>query len=194
MMKLITTAIILININLVKSQISSNYIIIISSVYKYSYSSGKFDYKANLNFYGNALATMQARYDYYYKMINNSWGTVYNCKLINEYNNELIKLKCNVIQAKMNANNSYRNIDLAKNGAFAENLSAWMTDIFNLPEIKNEIELLKAINSEYMRLKNSYPDDFYKRERYQELITVLSMLQTCKPKEINNLQLKYGLW
>jgi hypothetical protein len=94
----------------------------------------------------------------------------------------------------MNANNYYRSVDWAANGAKAENLCTWISDVFNIPEIKSEIQLLKAVNSEYMRLKNSYPDDFYKRDRYKELTTVLSTLQTCNPSEISNLSLKYGLW
>ncbi len=194
-MKLIFLGLILFFTQQSQSQITTNNITIINTVYKYSYfSTGKFDYKSNLGFYANAQAGLQARYDYYWKMINNAWGKVKNCTLINTYNNEKLKNKNIAINQDMISHNHYNNVDLAANGAFAEKLSSWITDVFNDSGIKAEIQLLKAINTEYYRLKNTYPDDFYKRDRYIELTTVLTILQTCDPKEIGNLSTKYGLW
>lgn len=183
-------------INEANSQISSSNIVIITNIYKYSYSSqtGNYNYKSSLNFYNDAQATLQARYDYYWDMLNNSWASVKNCTLINEYNIAKTNNKKIAIQNKMTANDNYKHVDWAANGAFAESLSAWITDVFNDSGVKSEIKLLKAINSEYRRLKKTYPDDFYKKDRYLELSSVLTTLKTCLPSEIDNLSMKYGLW
>ncbi len=142
----------------------------------------------------SALATLQARYDYYHGMINKAWGKVSFCHLINETNELKIRNKDVEISNYLAQNGHFQSVDWAQNGSFAVKLSNWMTSIFNDAYIQKEVKLLHAINSEYYRLKNNYPDDFYKRERYFELGTALNELKTCEPSEIENISSTYGLY
>jgi hypothetical protein len=142
----------------------------------------------------SALATLQARYDYYHGMINKAWGKVHNCHLINSKNEVKMTNKDIEISNYMISNNYFTHVDWAQNGSYAIKICNWMTSIFNDAYIQKEISLLHAVNSEYYRLKNTYPDDFYKRDRYFELGKALNELKTCAPSEIENISSTYGLY
>lgn len=145
--------------------------------------------------YEKALNTMQARYDYYYKMINNEWGKLEQFDLINSTNKTTLNNHKVEIRNyfKINENN-FRNVDWAQNGNLALNIVKYVGSIYNNTNIKSEILLLKAINNEYYRLKKSDPDNFHKSTRYGELMTVLDKLKYCSTSEIATLSVNYGLW
>jgi hypothetical protein len=145
--------------------------------------------------YEKALSTMQARYDYYYNMINNEWGKLEEFDLINSNNKTTLNNHKVEIRNyfKINENN-FRNVDWAQNGNLALNIVKYVGSIYNDTDIKSEITLLKAINNEYYRLKKSDPDNFHKSTRYGELITVLGRLKYCSTSEIGSLSVEYGLW
>ena len=152
------------------------------------------NFSPDYNSTANTLRTLQARYDYYYKMLNTSWGKIRFCELINKENNKIIRNKDVQIENYLNANNHFKHIDLGRNGDFVVKVCNWMTDVFNQPNIKAEIKVLQAINNEYYRLKNTYPDDFYKRERYLELGKVLNIIENCSPLDIGKIGMEYGLF
>jgi hypothetical protein len=142
----------------------------------------------------SALSTLQARYDYYHGMINKAWGKVHNFHCINETNEKKITNKDIEINNYMIANGYFTHVDWAQNGSFAVKICEWMTDVFNNTYVKNEIKLLQAINTEYWRLKKTYPDDFYKRDRYFDLCKAIEELKTCSTSEIENISSNYGLY
>ena len=156
----------------------------------YYYDSYRSDY---LNT-SRALATLQARYDYYYGMISDAWGRVQNFRLVNTSNNYKLERKNIDITNFVNSNHGLRYVDWAANGDYAISTANWMTDIFNDSSIKAEIKLLKAISRELLRLKSNYPDDYYKRERYFEIGKVLRLLESSYPSEISDLAMTYGLF
>ena len=171
--------------------ISYSQLEIVSYSIKISYVNNNFS--PNYGYASNALQTLQARYDYYWNMMNNAWGKVRSCELINKYNNQRVRNKDREIENYLIANNHFRNVDYAQNGDFAIRMSNWMTDIFNDSNIKAEIKLLQAIHNEYYRLKRTYPDDFYKRDRYLELGKVLNLIAECSPSQIGTIAMEYGL-
>jgi hypothetical protein len=126
--------------------------------------------------------------------MNTSWGKIRYCELINKENNKIIRNKDVAIENYLNANNHFRHVDLGRNGDFVVKVCNWMTDVFNYSNIKAEIKVLQAINYEYNRLKRTYPDDFYKRERYLELGKVVNMIENCSPSEIGKIGMEYGLF
>jgi hypothetical protein len=159
---------------------------------KVSYSGSNY---APSNFsYNTALNTMQARYDYYYKMINNEWGKLEEFDLINSNNKTTLNNHKIAIRNYFKNNNSFTHVDWARNGDFALKIVKYIGNIYNNTDIKSEISLLKAINNEYYRLKKSDPDNFHKSTRYGELMTVLGKLKYCSTSEIGTLSANYGLW
>lgn len=147
-------------------------------------------YKAPSNYQGT-LNTMQARYDYYYSMVNTAWGKVRDCELINKVNNGVVRRHDREIESYLKP---YSRVDWARNGDAAIKIRNWILSVFDLQNIKTEIQVLQAINKEYNRLKRSYPDDFHKRDRYFELGKVLKLIETCSPNEVGDLGMQYGLF
>jgi hypothetical protein len=189
----IILALLIINCSNVYSQYSISYsqLEIVSYSVKISYVNNNFS--PDYGYASNALQTLQARYDYYYNMMNNAWGKVRYCELINKYNNQKIRDKDREIENYLIANNHFRHVDLAQNGDFAIKMSKWMTDVFNDSNIKAEIKLLQSVHNEYYRLKRTYPDDFHKRDRYFELGKVLNLIVDCSPSQIGKIAMEYGL-
>ena len=144
--------------------------------------------------YDKALSTMQARYDYYYKMINNEWGKLEEFDLINSTNKTTLNNHKIEIRNYFKNNNGLTHVDWAQNGDFALKIVKYVGSIYNNTDIKSEIKLLTAINNEYYRLKKSNPDSFHKSSRYGELMTVLGKLKYCSTSEIGSLSADYGLW
>jgi hypothetical protein len=140
------------------------------------------------------LNTLQQRYDYYYKMVNNEWGRLENFELLNASNKVTLNNQKIIIRNYFAQNNYFTYVDWAQNGQFAVSIVNYISGIYNNSNIKSEINLLKAINSEYNRLKSTDPDNFHKSTRYNELATVLGKLKTCSASEIGNLAVTYGLW
>jgi hypothetical protein len=142
----------------------------------------------------SALNTLQQRYDYYHKMISNEWGRLEDFDLLNANNKVTLNNHKIAVRDFFAQNSGLSRIDWAQNGAYAVEITNWIGSIYNNKSIKSEISLLKAINSEYRRLKNNDPDNFHKSSRYSELALVLNKLKTCSTSEIGNLAVTYGLW
>jgi len=195
MKKLFTTFIICVLSNFIcfsQHSISYSHLEIISSSSSFSYYNNHF--QPDYNSIANTLSTRQARFDYNHGMVSNAWGKVKHCELINTYNNRKVRNKDIQITKYLNQKNQFRNVDWSMNRDFAIRVSSYMTDIFNDKYIKTEIKMLQAINNEYSRLKRTYPDDFYKRQRYFDIGKVLKLLETCQPSEIPKIAIKYGLF
>jgi hypothetical protein len=141
-----------------------------------------------------ALNTLQQRYDYYHNMVSNEWGRLENFELLNASNKITLNNHKITIRNYFAQNNNFSYVDWAQNGQFAVDVVNYISSIYNNSYIKSEINLLKAINSEYYRLKRTDPDNFYKSTRYNELATVLTKLKTCSASDIGNLSVTYGLW
>jgi hypothetical protein len=124
-------------------------------------------------------------------MINKAWGEVRYCELINIHNN--LKLRQHDREVE-NHLQKFRGVDWGANGNLAIQLRDWITSIFNDANVKAELKVLQAINNEYYRLKRTYPDDFYKRDRYLELGKVLKLIEKCAPSEIGSIGMEYGLF
>ena len=145
--------------------------------------------------YNTALNTMQARYDYYFKMMSNEWGKLEEFDLINSTNKTILNNhKVEVRNYFKKNENNFTHVDWARNGDFALKIVKYVGSIYNNTGIKSEIKLLTAINNEYYRLKKSNPDSFHKSARYGELMTVLGKLKYCSTSEIGSLSADYGLW
>jgi hypothetical protein len=142
----------------------------------------------------SALNTLQQRYNYYYGMINNEWGRLEEFDLLNESNRIILNNHKIDVRNYFAQNNGFTYVDWAQNGQFAVQVVNYIGAIYNYSSIKNEISLLKAINSEYRRLKQNNPDNFHKSTRYSELALVLNKLKSCSTSEIGNLAVTYGLW
>lgn len=141
--------------------------------------------------YQGTLRTLQERYDYYYSMINNAWGKVRYCELINVHNN--LKMREHDKEVGIYLQNFSR-VDWAANGNLAIQIRDWIISIFNNKHIKAELNVLQAINREYYRLKRKYPEDFYKRGRYLELGKVLKLIEQCEPSKVAEIGMEYGLF
>lgn len=175
-----------------QSYISQTQINIISYSVTINYNNGG-TYNYQPKHYGS-LRTRQARYDYYHNMINTAWKAIKNANFINNKNRFYLAKKNSYVENDMRENNQYKHVDLSVNGDFANSYSEWITDVFNIPSVKAEVKLLKAVYSEYYRLKNNYPNDFHLRDRYKELLYALDELVDCSPDKIGEISIRYGLW
>jgi hypothetical protein len=137
---------------------------------------------------------MQQRYDYYHGMVSNEWGRLESFQLLNASNKVMLDNHKVAVRNYFSQNNSFTHVDWARNGEFAVQVVNYIGSIYNNSYIKSEVSLLKAINSEYRRLKTNDPDNFHKSSRYSELALVLNKLKTCSTSEIGNLAVTYGLW
>jgi hypothetical protein len=149
------------------------------------------NYGAGANgFYGNVLATKQAQYDYNYKRVSQEYGKLLRLELINIPNQTWLNKNRKIIQNYVQTNSS--NVDFG-NDANAESYIEYITQVYKVESIRDEIKLLHSINNELIRIKNKDPDNFYKSERYTELGKALSELRDCEMGGISKIAWKYGL-
>ena len=177
-----------------QSYISSTDINIIQSSTKITYINGSV-YVGSLNYNstGNALATLQARYDAAHNLINGSWGKVKYTELINTSNKTILKNWDNQVTNFLK--NGWPNgFDFGRSPSKAQEVSNWVLSIFNNEYIKDELTLLKEVDREIRRLKRDHPGVWHKTERYKEIATAINLLRSCELKEIQNLSAKYGLF
>jgi hypothetical protein len=173
------------------SYISYSYLEVIQYSIKFSYSSsGSYSHYAPYFSYQNALATLQARYDYYHSVISNEYYKLKDLTLINKTNQATLQsYKNQRLNWVYNAGSTW---DLG-NSTNSTNIINYCCEIYSYPSIKNELSLLKAINSEINRLKRDYPGEYHKTERYKELGIVMDKLANCSTSEISQLAWDYGL-
>lgn len=171
--------------------ISYEYVEVVEYSYKFSYgTSGSYStYAPSVN-YAQAMATLQARYDYYHAIISSEYYKLKDFKLVNKTNSETLaeykKQRLDWVY------NSASTVDLS-NPTVSNQIINYCCEIYSYTAIKNEIQLLKAINREIKRLQTEKPGEYHKTERYKELGTVLNKLATCSTDEISKLAWEYGL-
>ena len=141
----------------------------------------------------NTLSTLQARYDRNHGMINQAWGKVKYCKLINRQNNRKMRNKDTEINNYLVRNNHFRHVDWARNRDFAIRVCNYFTNIFEDSYVKAELKMLQIVNTEMRRLKRTYPDDFYRKQRYLDISKALKELENCSRTEIPNIASRYHL-
>ena len=170
--------------------ITDNELLIVSSSYRYQYVGSTYKpFTPDYAFYSNVLNTRQAQYDANLKKINGEWGKLMSLELINEtHKTMLIQYKSTISkEIKTNCNG-----DLSDD-SYANSWLTYISQVFNIETIRNEIILLQKINQEFQRLKNNNPDNFHKSVRYSEMCNALSLLKKCDIREINTISVKYGL-
>ncbi len=147
------------------------------------------NFTPDYNFYGNAMATLQGRFDYNHQRVSNSYGKLLNVKLTNTQNIKILDYYQS--KAKEEAKNA-ASVDFS-NDANAESWIAYFNQVFKIESIKNEMILLDNIYSEIKRLKYKDPDNFYHSKRYSEMADALNELKDCNPDDIGKIGWKYGL-
>lgn len=180
-----------------QSYMTQNQVNIIFNITTYSYSNNTYmaynpyPGKSMVDVWGGMMRAMQARYDYAHNILSTEYRKLKNLELINIYNVEGLNVNRNAIIAYSEPN--YSKVDFT----IYANFSSWLTyitSIYQHPSIKQEITLLKAVNTELNRIKNNDPDNFYKSDRYKDLNSVLSDLKTINKDSISTLNWKYGLF
>jgi hypothetical protein len=182
----------LFSINKGKAQYSASYIsyeyteiLAYSIEITYSSASGYYQPYSPYMSYGNALATMQARYDKNHAIISKEWGKLLSLELINITNKSTLKQYQETIsaQVKMNCKG-----DLG-NQAYADGWIEYITQIFRIQTIKDEILLLQSCQRELNRIKYKDPDNYIYSKRYKSIMKTLDLLKNCSTSEI-----KYLSW
>lgn len=178
---------------LLNNYVNDGTLIIVNNSIKVNYYNNNFsDYYPPYYQSGNILAARQAKFDYYYNLVNSAYSKVYYQELINKKNKvELQNWKNqinNYVKRKLN------NIDWSVQANFATKVREYFFNIYKRENIKKELILLQNINKELNRLKREFPGSFHKTDRYYELLSAIGTLKNCNPSEIGNISFKYGLF
>ena len=140
---------------------------------------------------GNALAAMQAKFDYNYNLVN----TAYNKVLYQEFLNPGNKVKLSTWKKQVEREaRKTSNINWGRQSNYALKLRASFLAIYTRESVKSELLLLQEINKEMNRLKRTFPGRFHKTERYNELLLALKALKTCESYNISDISYKFGLF
>jgi len=151
-----------------------NNVLIIYDTYDYNYSNDGYSlYTPDNNFLGNVLAVAQARYDRNASILSIEYRKLMDLKLINNENVSYLENFKN--QVKSNAA-SWKNVDLGDTNNFS-GIMNYLLQIYNKPNIRDEIKLLKSCNVELNRIKTKDPDNFIYSKRYKTIGKVLKKLE-----------------
>jgi len=138
-------------------------------------------FSPDMDFYGNALAQMQARYDRNRAMLSNEYFKLKDLKLINTANQAI--LDNYKAQRLVKIHNAIKYNDLG-NDYNTNQIKNYCCEIYSYPSIKNEITLLQSCQNELNRIKNNNPDNFIYSVRYQSIMKTLDHLKNCPSSEI----------
>lgn len=160
-------------------------ILIYSIEINYSSSNGSYQpWSPDWNFYGNALAQMQARYDRNHSILSKEYFRLKDLKLINSSNQSTLT---NYRIARLDwINNSISTWDLG-NDANTANIRNYCCEIYSYSSIKNEITLLQSCQTELNRIKYKDPDNYLYSKRYQSIMKTLDKLKNCSTSEIEGM-------
>jgi hypothetical protein len=160
-------------------------ILIYSIEIKYSSSSGSYQpFSPDLDFYGNAMAQMQARHDRNFKSLSNEYFKLKDLKLINYSNNSTLN---NYRAERLNwVKRAIESSDVG-NESNTSKIRNYCSAIYSYPSIKNEILLLQSCQKELNRIKYKDPDNFLYSKRYQSIMKTLEKLKNCSTSEIQEL-------
>ena len=188
MKKFIILSYFIISTSLTYSQfISYEYtqILIYSVEINYSYSNGSYQpWSPDLNFYGNALAQMQARYDRNHSILSKEYFKLKDLKLINSTNQSTLNnYRAERLGWIYNAAKSW---DLG-NETNTATIRNYCCAIYSYSSIKNEITLLQNCQTELNRIKYKDPDNYLYSKRYQSIMKTLDKLKNCSTSEIDEM-------
>lgn len=165
-----------------------NNVLIIYDVYDYNYTNDRYSlYSPDNIFFENVLTTAQSRYDRNAHILSIEYRKLMDLKLINQEN--LSQLERFKNEVKTQATN-WVNIDLGVTSEGLNNFSKIMNylgQIYDNPNIKAEIKLIKSCNVELNRIKINDPDNFIYSKRYKTILEVLKKLENCNLNDIKNL-------
>lgn len=111
-------------------------------------------------------------------------------KLINKYNNDILS----EYQSKLKkASDSFSGWDysLPQNVNKALEFITW---IYTVKSVRDEINLLQLVNNEILRLKAKDPDNFFRSKRFDEMKLVLSKIKDCDTDKFEDLKMEFGLF
>jgi len=160
-------------------------ILIYSIEINYSNSNGSYQpWSPDYNFYGNAMAQMQARYDRNHSILSKEYFKLKDLKLINSSNQSTLS---NYRTTRLGwIYNSIKSWDLG-NESNTANIRNYCCEIYSYSSIKNEISLLQSCQTELNRIKNKDPDNYLYSKRYQSIMKTLEKLKNCSTSEIQGL-------
>jgi hypothetical protein len=160
-------------------------ILIYSVKINYSSSNGYYQpWSPDLNFYGNALAQMQARYDRNHSSLSKEYFKLKDLKLINTTNQSTLN---NYRTQRLGwVYNTISSWDLG-NETNTANIRNYCCEIYSYSFIKNEITLLQSCQTELNRIKYKDPDNYLYSKRYQSIMKTLDKLKNCSTSEISRL-------
>jgi hypothetical protein len=188
MKKLIVLSYLIISTSVTYAQfISYEYtqILLYSVEINYSSSNGSYQpWSPDWNFYGNALAQMQARYDRNHSSLSKEYFKLKDLKLINTINQSTLN---NYRAARLgwiyNATSTW---DVGNDANYA-NIRNYCCEIYSYSSIKSEITLLQSCQTELNRIKYKDPDNYLYSKRYQSIMKTLDKLKHCSTSEIEGL-------
>jgi len=167
------------------SYLSYEYTEILSYSIKITYStSGSYKPTTIYDIYGNALNTLQAKYDQNRKVVEKEYGKLWSLELINNSNKATLQNYKVTIKAELDAYSG--SADFSKSSVTDEYIS-FISQPFRISSIKDEIKLLQSCQTELNRIKLKDPDNYIYSERYKSIVQTLDKLKTCSPSEIKNL-------
>ena len=73
-------------------------------------------------------------------------------------------------------------------------LTSAFEEILEKPSIANEIKVVDRIQSEIANVKSNFPNNYYNKPRYTEMLNALSYLKSCKANEIGEMMHKFKLY
>ena len=160
-------------------------ILIYSIEINYSSSNGSYQpWSPDLNFYGNAMAQMQARYDRNHSILSKEYFKLKDLKLINSVNQSTLN---NYRAARLGwIYNAIKSWDLG-NETNTANIRNYCCEIYSYSAIKNEISLLQSCQIELNRIKYKDPDNYLYSRRYKSIMRTLDKLKNCSTNEIEGL-------
>ncbi len=160
-------------------------ILVYSVEINYSSSTGTYQpWTPDLNFYGNAMAQMQARYDRNHSSLSKEYFKLKDLKLINTTNQSILN---NYRSTRLGwIYNAISTWDVGNDANYA-NIRNYCCEIYSYQSIKNEITLLQSCQAELNRIKYKDPDNYIYSKRYQSIMRTLDKLKNCATSDIEKL-------
>jgi hypothetical protein len=186
MKKIIFLFFLISSVNLTYSQfISFEYTQILIYSVEINYTNSSYQpWSPDYNFYGNAMAQMQARYDRNHSILSKEYFKLKDLKLINSSNQATLEnYRANRLSWIYNAISTW---DLG-NETNTSKIRNYCCEIYSYTSIKNEITLLQSCQSELNRIKYKDPDNYLYSKRYQSIMKTLDKLKNCSTSDIEGL-------
>lgn len=185
--------------------IAADEITIIKNTFNINYYNKKFSdnyFRTNTLNSANVLMARQRNYEINFNAVQDAYGKVYYQSFITDHNNKKIKKWLNEKVEPNIKKIEAKNIDWSVNRKYAEYWRNYFLKIYDNQSVKSELQLLKEINSELLRLKAEYPGRFHKTERYKEIFDAINELKRIGKSECvmgeddrvcENFQYRYSL-